>query len=246
MNQKKFFVIIAMLLAVLSLVAMPTISATDNGNNAFENEILKLVNEERAKHNLKALSLDSNLVSAAKIRSGELNKQFSHIRPNGKSYTTLSSKIKAENIGKYQTTPKQVMNAWMNSKIHRNNILNPKYTTIGISYTKSDTHYWVQLFGEKKSSPKIATPSVKVSSGNKKAVISWNKVTNAKGYQIYRATSKNGKYTLKKSINSASTVKFTDKSLKKQTYHYKVRSYTTVNNVKVYSKFSTIKSVRVK
>ena len=235
-----------MLMAVLCLVTIPTISATSNGHNAFENEVLKLVNEERAKHNLKALSFDPDLASAAKIRSRELNTRFSHTRPNGQSYTSLHSKIKGENIAGGQTTPQQVVRAWMNSPPHRANILNSKYSTIGIGYTKSNNHYWVQLFGERQQSPKITTPSVKVSSGNKRATVSWKRVSNARGYEVYIATSKNGRYTLKKSINSVSTVKFTDRNLKKQTYFYKVRSYTIVNNKRVYSKFSTPKSVRVK
>ena len=252
MIQKKYFVILTMLLMVLSLVSMSTIFAADNTNSAFEKEVLKLVNDERAKVNAKPLSFDSTLNSAAIIRKGEITNYFSHTRPNGKPYYSLSLKIKAENIAAGQKTPKNVVNAWMNSPKHRENMLNPKYTTIGIGFTKMSNdpkkynYYWVQVFGDNKPIPTVATPSVKVSAGKKKANISWNKVLNANGYQIYRATSKNGKYSLKKSIASGSTLKFTDKNLKKQTYYYKVRSYRIVNTVRVYSKFTTVKSVRIK
>ena len=48
-----------------------------------------------------------------------------------------------------------------------------------------------------------------------KAALSWNKIKNVSGYKVYRATKKSGKYKLVKTINKASTVKFTDKKLKK-------------------------------
>lgn len=98
-----------------------------------------------------------------------------------------------------------------------------------------------------KTTTKPTTPSLKLSSGKKTATVSWKKVSKANGYQIYKATSKNGKYSLKKTITSGSTLKFTDKNLKsKKTLYYKVRSYSTVDKVKVYSDFSPAKSVKIK
>lgn len=98
-----------------------------------------------------------------------------------------------------------------------------------------------------KKTTKLATPSLKLSSGKKKATVSWKKVSKANGYQIYKATSKNGKYSLKKTIKSGSTLKFIDKNLKsKKTFYYKVRSYSTVDKVKIYSDFSPVESVKIK
>ncbi len=50
-----------------------------------------------------------------------------------------------ENIAKGQRTPKEVMNAWMNSQGHRANILNANYTQIGVGYD-SRSNAWVQMF----------------------------------------------------------------------------------------------------
>jgi len=42
------------------------------------------------------------------------------------------------------------MTSWMNSEGHRNNILNPNFTHIGVGYMlKNNTAYWVQLFAKK-------------------------------------------------------------------------------------------------
>ena len=42
--------------------------------------------------------------------------------------------------------------------------------------------------------PVLKTPSVKLTSGSKKATIKWGKISGASGYEVYRATSKSGKY----------------------------------------------------
>ncbi len=89
--------------------------------------------------------------------------------------------------------------------------------------------------------PVLATPAKitlgKVSSTSLK--VSWSKVNEASGYEIYRSTSQTGTYTKVKAITSGSTVSFTNTSLAKgKTYYYKVRSYKVVNGKKHYSSFT--------
>ena len=57
-------------------------------------------------------------------------------------------KSAGENIAMGQSTPEQVVKAWMNSSGHRANILNKNYTHIGVGYVK-DGHYWTQMFIQK-------------------------------------------------------------------------------------------------
>lgn len=86
--------------------------------------------------------------------------------------------------------------------------------------------------------------SVKTTAGKKKATVSWKKVSGATGYQVSRATSKTGTY---KTVKTTTSLKFTNTSLtSKKTYYYKVRAYKTINGVKYYGKWSTVKSVKVK
>ena len=95
--------------------------------------------------------------------------------------------------------------------------------------------------------PVLKTPSVKLTSGSKKATIKWEKISGASGYEVYRATSKSGKYSKLKTITKNSTVSYVNSSLtKNKTYYYKVRAYRTVNGKKIYSSYSVAKSVKVK
>ena len=57
----------------------------------------------------------------------------------------ISYKSAAENIAKGQSTPQEVVNAWMNSSGHRANILNASYSKIGVGYVASG-NYWTQMF----------------------------------------------------------------------------------------------------
>ncbi|MCM1273183.1 MAG: fibronectin type III domain-containing protein [Clostridium sp.] len=79
----------------------------------------------------------------------------------------------------------------------------------------------------------------------RKAVIQWSKVTNAKKYVVYRATSKNGKY---KKIATTTKTSFTDKKLKKgKTYYYKIKAAgTNLAGITVTSSFSKVKAVKIK
>ena len=94
-----------------------------------------------------------------------------------------------------------------------------------------------------------APQSLKVSkAGTTKATLTWKKVKNATGYEVYRSDSKNGTYKKVTTISKAATVKYTDKKgLKKgKTYYYKVRAYNKVKGKKNYSNYSSVKSVKLK
>jgi uncharacterized protein YkwD len=52
-----------------------------------------------------------------------------------------------ENIAYGQTSAQEVMQSWMNSAGHRQNILNPKFRDVGIAYAYGNTFYWTQNFG---------------------------------------------------------------------------------------------------
>ena len=119
----------------------------------FASQVAALVNAERAKYGLSALTVDTRVQQAALVRAKETAQSFSHTRPNGSSFSTalteagVSYRTAGENIAYGQSTPQQVMNAWMNSSGHRANILNANYTTIGVGYTViNGTAYWAQLF----------------------------------------------------------------------------------------------------
>lgn len=118
-------------------------------NADMQQEVFRLVNEERAKAGLSALTYKTEAQAAADMRADEIKVSFSHTRPDGRSCFTVFSDLglrymsMGENIAKGQTTPQQVVNSWMNSSGHRANILSEKFTSIVVGF---ENNHWVQLF----------------------------------------------------------------------------------------------------
>lgn len=126
----------------------------EEGQDAYSNAVVALVNAERAKAGLSPLTVDTRVAEAAQLRAQEIKKTFSHTRPDGSSFSTALSQAgvsyrgTGENIAYGQNSPEAVMQGWMNSSGHRANILNKDYTSIGVGHYKdaSGTDYWTQLF----------------------------------------------------------------------------------------------------
>ncbi|MBR1390840.1 MAG: hypothetical protein IJ567_05235 [Lachnospiraceae bacterium] len=125
-------------------------------NVSYVRQVAGLVNEERTKRGLKGLKFDESIAAVADVRGSEIQRSFSHTRPDGSRFYTallqgnVSYRHCGENIAWGQKTPEEVVNAWMNSEGHRANILSANYTRIGVSYTQNGngTPYWVQLFAD--------------------------------------------------------------------------------------------------
>lgn len=121
--------------------------------SAFEKQVVELTNAERAKNGLPALTLDTNLSKVARAKSEDMSKNnyFDHTSPTyGSPFDMMkqfgiSYKAAGENIAKGQTTPEQVVKAWMNSEGHRANILSDKFTHIGVGHV-ANGNYWTQQF----------------------------------------------------------------------------------------------------
>jgi len=152
-NENKHSKLVFILLTFICISLAPTILAGEVNatSNSFEYKVLDLVNQERSKNGVAPLKMDNTLFNAAKTRSKEIKIKFSHIRPDGSYYYSVSSKVRGENIAWGKKTPKGVMKIWMNSPMHKSNILNPRFKSIGIGYNNKGSGYWVQLFGDKKA-----------------------------------------------------------------------------------------------
>ena len=132
-----------------------TTKPTYSSDSEYISEVIRLVNVERAKYGLSAVTTTSQLANAAKIRAQETITSFSHTRPNGTNCftvlneTNISYRTCGENIAAGQRTPQEVVLGWMNSEGHRANILNGSFTKLGVGFVKADTgykYYWTQLF----------------------------------------------------------------------------------------------------
>lgn len=130
-----------------------TIPAVEDAVLAYEQEVVRLVNAERAKNGLSPLTHNWELSRVARYKSQDMkdNGYFSHQSPTyGSPFQMMKSfgisyKSAGENIAKGYTSPEAVVNGWMNSSGHRANILNASYTHIGVGYVASG-HYWTQMF----------------------------------------------------------------------------------------------------
>lgn len=90
---------------------------------------------------------------------------------------------------------------------------------------------------------------VKIATANSESYstirVTWNKVSGANGYRVYRSTSKDGKYTAIGSTAKNSAVTFLDKkAVTGKTYYYKVRAYRNVSGKKVYGSYSATEKAK--
>ncbi|NQD67084.1 SafA/ExsA family spore coat assembly protein [Bacillus haikouensis] len=133
-----------------------SIPGGDQKAQDYTYEVVKLVNAERAKAGLSPLKENWELSRVARYKSQDMidKNYFSHTSPTyGSPFQMmkdfgLSYQTAGENIAAGQSTPAEVVEAWMNSEGHRKNILSPAYTEIGVGYVKGGSygHYWTQMF----------------------------------------------------------------------------------------------------
>ena len=143
--------------ATVRPISVPTAKPAAAGTaSAIEKQVLDLVNAERAKYGLSALTWADDLANIARAHSQDMIRRnyFDHTDPDGRSpFDRLKNagiryRYAAENIAYGQKSPAAVMNAWMNSSGHRKNILNANLKEIGVGAVSSSggTIYWTQLF----------------------------------------------------------------------------------------------------
>lgn len=123
----------------------------------WKHEVLELVNKEREKEGLAALSWGTTCEGAAQVRAGEIVTSYSHTRPDGSEWKTVcpipsTGGYAGENLagGISSVSPATVVRAWMNSPEHKANILSPNFTKLSVGFvfdpdSKYKT-YWSQFF----------------------------------------------------------------------------------------------------
>lgn len=120
--------------------------------SAITRQVVNLVNQERANAGLPPLTAVTNLDIYAQTRSTELPTVFDHVRPDGSNpLTTVFSlgnySTAGENIAMGYASAQAVMEGWMKSPGHRENILSTKYTFIGVGcYNHNGVMCWTQIF----------------------------------------------------------------------------------------------------
>lgn len=148
----------------LSMAIDSGASTSSAPTTAFVQEVLDLTNKHRQQAGLGSLRLNNKLNAAAQTHSVDmaLNDFFNHTgsdqstpfdRITGSGYDYA---LAAENIAAGYATPRSVVDAWMDSPGHRENILYPGLEEIGIGFyfLPNDSgalvrrYYWTQDFGK--------------------------------------------------------------------------------------------------
>lgn len=116
-------------------------------------EIVKMLNDinaDRAKLELTPLSVSVELSRAAGIRVEEITESFSHTRPDGSPFHTVSSLAYGENLAYGSSDGSVTHERFMNSQGHKENILRSRWRIVGIASVRPAGFptYWVVLFGE--------------------------------------------------------------------------------------------------
>lgn len=122
--------------------------------------LVDLANRDREREGLPQLVINDKLVDAATMKASDMATKgyFAHQSPDGRQpwdfitaagYTYVYA---GENLAVNFYDSSEVERAWMDSPTHRKNIMNAKYTEIGIAtapgvYKGDDTTYVVQMFG---------------------------------------------------------------------------------------------------
>lgn len=138
-------------------------------------DIVRLTNVERQRLNLPLLTLDSQLSAAAARKAADMfaRNYWAHVSPIGTqpwAFITdagYSYRYAGENLARDFADPQSVVNAWMASPSHRDNLLSNRYQDIGVAVMDGtldghDTTLVVQMFGTRLSAaarPQVGNPA---------------------------------------------------------------------------------------
>lgn len=146
--------------------------------------LVSLTNENRVAYNVGQLKENPLLVQAAKLKAADMAAKgyFAHTSPDGKTpwywldLAGYSYLYAGENLAVNFTDSKDVSDAWMRSPAHKENIVNGRYTEIGIAtaqgmYKGQEVTFVVEFFGDPaavSNSNWLATLVDKTKTGNGK------------------------------------------------------------------------------
>lgn len=126
------------------------------------NDILQLVNQVRAEYGLPGLTYNAALATAAQNHANFIaqNAIYSHIGVNGSTWQDRAEAAgytgyAGENlVGGTNLTPQQGVVWWRNSAIHFSNMLNPRWTEVGVGFAVgSGQNFYVTVFGTPHDAP---------------------------------------------------------------------------------------------
>ncbi len=137
-------------------------------SNITPERIIEITNQKRGEQGLPPLNIDTKLNDAAQRKAGDMFafNYWAHTSPSGRTPWTFFNEAgykylyAGENLARDFMNPEAVVDAWMNSPSHRDNLMNPNYKEIGIAVVNGtlngvETTLVVQLFGTPTPAPSL-------------------------------------------------------------------------------------------
>lgn len=133
------------------IVVTPTTDPTDC-NSVGELIVVELINGLRSESGLGTLSVNDLLKLSSRAHSVQLTKDMRLTHEGWLGYIRkvgYQGKVVGENIAFGYTSSNKLVEAWYASPGHRRNLLNPRFTEVGISCERDANNrtWWVQNFG---------------------------------------------------------------------------------------------------
>lgn len=154
------YLVVAILLVFVSKKVPAFSNVLGIATDITAQKLFSLTNEERAKASLPPLKENSELSQAAEKKAAHMFQKdyWSHFAPDGTSpwdfikQSGYQYEFAGENLAKNFLFSKNVVDAWMNSPTHRENIVRKEYSEVGYAVVNGmlngeETTLVVQMFG---------------------------------------------------------------------------------------------------
>ena len=126
------------LITLVTVIFLGVLALPVTARASSEDDVLEQINAYRESAGLEYFTMDEDLCDVAAIRAAECSEKFSHTRPNGQAWNTVSSLTNGENLAHArnynQQKPENVVYAWMLSPKHCANVLRTTFSSVGIAY----------------------------------------------------------------------------------------------------------------
>lgn len=155
----------------VNFLSLPDVRILGYAANIPPEKVIEVTNQKRIENGMNALTYNEALAKAAKMKAQDMleDDYWAHVAPDGTEpwyfFKTAgySYRYAGENLARDFSDTNSAIEAWLASPSHRENMLSPKYTEIGVAVVEGDlagkdTTLIVQLFG----TPSGASPTTSI------------------------------------------------------------------------------------
>lgn len=147
-------VLLVLLLPACSTEVLNPLIGSTPSESEVEMASFELINQDRQKQGLPALKFDSNVASVARAHSTDMRDRnfYAHVNPDGRTFSDrlktagVSFRVAGENLAQMSNMMDPATSAnseFLNNSTHRANLLNRRFTRVGIGVARSGSKYWI-------------------------------------------------------------------------------------------------------